>query len=76
MSRGRCQLLDEDTRCGVPRRRERGVGRICEETVAENIPSVWKDMSPRSSVDSNKINSKRPTSRLTIIRLSEAKDKD
>ena len=52
------------------------MGRICEETVAENIPSVWKDMSPRSSVDSNKINSKRPTSRLTIIRLSEAKDKD
>ena len=55
---------------------EGGVGRVFEETEAENIPDLWKDMHPRSSVDSNKINSKRSTSRLTIIRLSEAKDKD
>lgn len=40
---------------------------------AENIPDLWKDTSPRSSVDSNKVNSKRPASRLTVIRLSEAR---
>ena len=73
-SRGHCQFSDEDARCGAPRRRG-GAGGVFEETEAENIPDLWKDMSPGSSVDSNKINSKRPTSRLTIIRFSEAKDK-
>ena len=72
-SRGHRQFSDEDARCGAPRRRG-GAGGVFEETEAENIPDLWKDMSPGSSVDSNKINSKRPTSRLTIIRLSEAKD--
>ena len=66
---------------GVPGgdEREKRSGRIFEEIVAEHVPNLMKDMNiniQEAQQNPSKMNSKKPTLKHTIIKLSKDKDRE
>uniref|UniRef100_A0A9L0STS5 L1 transposable element RRM domain-containing protein n=1 Tax=Equus caballus TaxID=9796 RepID=A0A9L0STS5_HORSE len=66
---------------GVPEgdKRDKGAENLFEEIIAENVPNLRKETDlqiQEAQRTPNKINSKRPTPRHIIIKMSKIKDKE
>ena len=66
---------------GVPEggEREKGAENICEDTIAENFPNLWKETDfqvQEAQRVPNRINPKRSTPRHIVIRMTKIKHKE